>query len=73
MMDFKTFYLYLKSLTMKRFILFLILVTRGSFSSSKKEAKQYSLSNGDKVVMTFNAAFVPSPDPDITDFCRYGH
>lgn len=57
---------------MKRTILFLVLLALGSSVCTKKEAKQYSLSNSDKVVMTYNAAYIPSPDPDTPWFGRSG-
>ena len=56
---------------MKRTI-FLVLGVLGSCVCAEEDAKQISLCDGDRVLMTYNAAYVPSPDPTAPWFGRSG-
>ena len=57
---------------MKRIIFFLVLVALGSSVCAEEVAKQFSLYDGDRVLMTYNAAYVPTPDPNAPWFGRSG-
>lgn len=56
---------------MKGFIFILFMIALGSLVHAD-EVRQISLSNGDVVLMTYNAGFIPSPDPDTPWFGRSG-
>ncbi len=57
---------------MKRIIFFLVLVALGSSVCAEEDAKQFSLYDGERTLMTYNAAYVPSPDTNAPWFGRSG-
>lgn len=57
---------------MKRITLFLFLAALSCSVCAEEDAKQFSLCDGDQVLMTYNATYVPSPDPNTPWFGRSG-